>query len=131
MEKRFDLRYCEKYPNDSLLNGIPPKDLGTKSKSIPQKVQESGFVRNIENELNICTAVYGFHSAIKSKMQQNLVSKVQRHPGIPSSHLGLDLLMDVDDKIEVSDLFGTERPVSSLGRKTINDELETIFNINS
>lgn len=41
MEKRFDLRYCEKFPNDSLLNGFAPRDLGTKPKCLPQQIQET------------------------------------------------------------------------------------------
>lgn len=77
------------------------------------------------------SAIQGYHSATKSRMEQDLVSKVQRHPGIPSSHLGLDLLMDIDDKIEVNDILGTERPTNPLGKKTVNDALESIFNINS
>ncbi|TRY52626.1 Proteasome maturation factor Ump1 [Cryptosporidium tyzzeri] len=111
MEKRFDLRYCEKFPNDSLLNGFAPRDL--------------------ENELNMLSAIQGYHSAAKSRMEQDLVSKVQRHPGIPSSHLSLDLLMNMDDKIEISDILGTEKPINPLGKKTISDTLESIFNINS
>ncbi|KAH8583843.1 uncharacterized protein ELE39_001589 [Cryptosporidium sp. chipmunk genotype I] len=131
MEKRFDLRYCKKYPNDSLINGFAPKDLGTKPKCLPQQIQESGFIRTAENELNMLSAIQGYHSAVKSRMEQDIVSKAQRHPGIPSSHLSLDLLMEMDDRIEVSDILGTEKPTNPLGKKTINDALESIFNINS
>ncbi|KAK9173535.1 Proteasome maturation factor UMP1 family protein [Cryptosporidium meleagridis] len=131
MEKRFDLRYCEKFPNDSLLNGFAPRDLGTKPKCLPQQVQETGFIRTLENELNMLSAIQGYHSAVKSRMEQDLVSKVQRHPGIPSSYLSLDLIMGMDEKVEVSDILGTEKPINPLGKKTINDALESIFNINS
>ncbi|KAJ1607346.1 hypothetical protein OIY81_2283 [Cryptosporidium canis] len=131
MEKKFDLRYCNLYPNNTLANGFTPKDLGTKPKCLPQQIQENGFIRGLENELNIRCAVQGCHSAVKSRMEQDLVSRTQRHPGIPSSNLGLDLLMDVDDKIEVSDILGTERPTNPLGKRTVNDALESIFNISS
>ena len=81
--------------------------------------------------MNISSAVLGMHSAFKTRMQQNIVSRVQRHPGIPSSHLGMDLLSGVDDTIEVSDIYGVERPTNPLGRRTVNDALEAMFNISS
>lgn len=62
-------------------------------------------------------------------MEQDIVSKTQRHPGIPSSYIGLDLLMNVDDKIEISDILGRERATSPLGKGTVNDALESMFNI--
>lgn len=77
------------------------------------------------------SAIQGYHAAVKSRMEHDLVSKAQRHPGIPSSNLGLDLLMGLDDTIEVSDVLGTEKPTNPLGKKTVNDALESIFNINS
>ncbi|KAH8742055.1 hypothetical protein FG386_003557 [Cryptosporidium ryanae] len=125
----FDLRSRNKYINNSLLEGFISKDLGTKQKSLPQVVQEQGLIRSIEDELNIRTAVYGYHSAVKSRMEQAIVSRTQRHPGIPSSHLGLDLIMDLDDKIDFRDVLGTERPTCPLGKMTVNDALESIFRV--
>ncbi|KAH7647449.1 hypothetical protein FG379_002570 [Cryptosporidium bovis] len=129
MTDNFDLRTRDRYINNSLSEGFVSRDLGMKQKTLPQEVQEQGLIRSVENELNIRSAVYGYHSAVRSRMEQAIVSRTQRHPGIPSSHTGLDLIMDLDDKIDFRDVLGTERPVNPLGNMTVNDELESIFRV--
>ena len=87
------------------------------------------MIRSVENELNIRSAIYGYHSAVRGRMEQAIVSRTQRHPGIPSSHIGLDLIMDLDDKVDFRDVLGLEKPENPLGKMTINDSLESIFRI--
>lgn len=41
MEKRFDLRHCNKYTNNSLIHGFAPRDLGARPKTVPQEIQEN------------------------------------------------------------------------------------------
>ena len=65
MEKRFDLRYCEKFPNDSLLNGFAPRDLGTKPKCLPQQVQETVSWEQTLFENWIMLLLLGVHSDIR------------------------------------------------------------------
>ncbi|KAL7066045.1 hypothetical protein ACR3K2_35180 [Cryptosporidium serpentis] len=129
MESRYDLSRCTTYPNNSLINGFVPIDLGTNQESLPQKVQEKGFVKQQEMKLQMNSIVYGYHSSLRARMEQDIVSKTQRHPGLPSSHLSLDLVMGCDDSLDICDYLNIESPLDPLGKMSINSALEARFGI--
>ncbi|KAJ3079757.1 hypothetical protein HK102_003531 [Quaeritorhiza haematococci] len=49
---------------------------------------------------------HGIHLPIRLQMERALVSQVKRIPVLPSSNLGLDILMGRDDTIEFEDFLG-------------------------
>ncbi|RKP23493.1 proteasome maturation factor UMP1-domain-containing protein, partial [Syncephalis pseudoplumigaleata] len=49
--------------------------------------------------------IFGVHAPVRQMMEQSLVSKTRRHPTLPSSNLGLDILRGRDETIDVEDIF--------------------------
>lgn len=49
--------------------------------------------------------VYGSHAAWEKRMERAVLSQVQRLPGIPSSHVGIDHVLGRDDKIGFEDIL--------------------------
>mmetsp|Transcript_6739 Transcript_6739/g.9293 ORF Transcript_6739/g.9293 Transcript_6739/m.9293 type:complete len:115 (+) Transcript_6739:371-715(+) len=45
---------------------------------------------------------------LSAKMERELLSSVQRLPGLPSSLVGLETLLDKDDEIDFEDVFNLE-----------------------
>ena len=50
---------------------------------------------------------HGMGAQLKFMMELNSVSKVGRLPFLPSSNVARDVLLDLDQTIEPSDIFGT------------------------
>ena len=62
-------------------------------------------------------------------MERSVLSQVQRLPGVPSSHVGLDHMLGRDDKIGFEDVYGlpelrTRQPVTG-----VHDAVEKMLNL--
>merc|ERR1719183_1567317 len=63
---------------------------------------------SMEQEMMTKSVVHGLHAPFKAKMEREILSQFQRLPGLPSSLVGLETLMDMDDDIEFEDIFNLE-----------------------
>jgi len=50
--------------------------------------------------------VYGTHLPMRVRIEMNILSQVQRLPGLPSHHVGLDTIMGRDETIDFEDYLG-------------------------
>merc|ERR1712216_274669 len=64
--------------------------------------------RSEQQEMMTKALIYGQHAPLKAKMEREILSQFQRLPGLPSSLVGLETLMDMDDDIEFEDIFNLE-----------------------
>merc|ERR1719394_2005542 len=56
--------------------------------------------RSEQQEMMAKSIVFGQHAPIRAKMERELLSQFQRLPGLPSSLVGLETMLDMDDTIE-------------------------------
>jgi proteasome maturation protein len=61
-------------------------------------------------KLEISRRIFGIHAPVRLLMERSLVSQTRRHPALPSSQLGLDILMGRDESIGVEDVLLQDRP---------------------
>ena len=52
--------------------------------------------------------IYGSHAAWERRMERAVLSQVQRLPGIPSAHIGLDFKLGRDEQIGFEDILNRE-----------------------
>eukprot|EP00406_Dinophysis_acuminata_P049685 CAMPEP_0179307746 /NCGR_PEP_ID=MMETSP0797-20121207/50797_1 /TAXON_ID=47934 /ORGANISM="Dinophysis acuminata, Strain DAEP01" /LENGTH=136 /DNA_ID=CAMNT_0021017433 /DNA_START=20 /DNA_END=426 /DNA_ORIENTATION=- len=52
--------------------------------------------------------VFGQHAPIRARMEREILSQFQRLPGLQSSLVGLETVMDMDETIEFEDIFNLE-----------------------
>merc|ERR550537_256056 len=61
-----------------------------------------------QQEMMAKAIVYGQHAPIRAKMERELLSQFQRLPGLPSSLVGLETVLDIDDTIEFEDIMNLD-----------------------
>merc|ERR1719373_948667 len=61
-----------------------------------------------QQEMMAKSVVFGQHAPIRAKMERNLLAQFQRLPGLQSSLVGLETVLDQDDTIEFEDIFNLE-----------------------
>eukprot|EP00927_Polykrikos_kofoidii_P077670 TRINITY_DN7458_c1_g2_i2.p2 TRINITY_DN7458_c1_g2~~TRINITY_DN7458_c1_g2_i2.p2 ORF type:complete len:142 (+),score=37.78 TRINITY_DN7458_c1_g2_i2:68-493(+) len=64
--------------------------------------------RSEQQEMMTKAVVYGQHAPLRAKMERELLSQFQRLPGLPSSFIGLETVLGMEDKIEFEDVFNLE-----------------------
>merc|ERR1719284_923706 len=62
-----------------------------------------------QQEMMALSLVHGMHAPMRTKMERELLSQFQRLPGLPSSLVGLETVMDQDDTIEFEDILNLEQ----------------------
>lgn len=61
--------------------------------------------RELDSKLNMLGSVYGAHVPMRKRMDMRIVSAVQRLPGLPSSNLGLEILLNKHEDLEFDDFL--------------------------
>ncbi|CAJ1337603.1 unnamed protein product [Effrenium voratum] len=64
--------------------------------------------REQHEEMMSKALVYGQHAPLRAKMERELLSQFQRLPGLPSSLVGLETVLDMDETIEFEDIMNLE-----------------------
>eukprot|EP00401_Gymnodinium_catenatum_P082578 CAMPEP_0117550350 /NCGR_PEP_ID=MMETSP0784-20121206/48635_1 /TAXON_ID=39447 /ORGANISM="" /LENGTH=138 /DNA_ID=CAMNT_0005347365 /DNA_START=16 /DNA_END=432 /DNA_ORIENTATION=- len=86
-----------------------------------------------QQEMMALSLVHGQHAPIRLKVEREMLSQFQRLPGLPSSFVGLQTVLDLDETIEFEDVFNLEQnaPMSRvLGPNcTVHDVMETRLNM--
>ncbi|EDO08186.1 Proteasome maturation factor UMP1 family protein [Babesia bovis T2Bo] len=72
---------------------------------------------------------FGYHAAFRNSVELNMCAKSARLPGIKSSMLSLEILMDKLDTLEPYEYMNTERPRNDFGVGGVHSLLERKFNI--
>ena len=77
------------------------------------------WLRNeLERKHHVMGNVYGSHLPMAIKMEMNILSQVQRLPGLPSSHIGLNTVLGRDETIGFEDYLGGEHPPDQHHRRS-------------
>ncbi|ORM41929.1 uncharacterized protein BXIN_0486 [Babesia sp. Xinjiang] len=71
----------------------------------------------------------GFQEAMKNSIELNMCSKSARLPGIKSSMLSVEVLMDKLDTLEPYEYMNVEKPRNEFGIGGLHSLLENKFNI--
>lgn len=61
--------------------------------------------RELDSKLNMLGNVYGAHVPMRKRMDMRIVSAAQRMPGLPSSNLGLEILLNKHEDLEFDDFL--------------------------
>lgn len=89
--------------------------------------------RSEQQELMGAALVYGQHAPLRAKMERELLSQFQRLPGLPSSLVGLETVLDMDDTIEFEDIMNLEdvapMPKSTGPNRSLHDVMEQRLNM--
>mmetsp|Transcript_86746 Transcript_86746/g.176565 ORF Transcript_86746/g.176565 Transcript_86746/m.176565 type:complete len:149 (+) Transcript_86746:89-535(+) len=64
--------------------------------------------RSEQQEMMGKCMVFGQHAPIRAKMERNILAQFQRLPGLQSSLVGLETVLDMDETIEFEDVFNME-----------------------
>ena len=63
----------------------------------------------IENKHFMLGQMYGKHLPMQIRMECDILSQVQRLPGLPNSNLGLETILGRDETIDFEDYLGGAR----------------------
>merc|ERR1712187_860160 len=89
--------------------------------------------RSEQQEMMAKALVYGLHAPIRAKMERELLSQFQRLPGLKSSLVGLETVMDLDETIEFEDVFNLEEnnpaPRTTGPNRSLHDVMEQRLNM--
>uniref|UniRef100_A0A0G4I9P7 Proteasome maturation factor UMP1 n=1 Tax=Chromera velia CCMP2878 TaxID=1169474 RepID=A0A0G4I9P7_9ALVE len=128
MDPQFDLRK-KNFPNEALREGFPPRDLGAGEKHPVEKVQLDRLRNEEDFKLKMLSAVYGTHAPIRHKMECGMLAQCGRLPGLPSSLVGLQTRLGLDEKIDFEDVLGVEKPEDPTRGRTYHEVLEKHFGV--
>merc|ERR1719390_538668 len=92
-------------PNDKLFTqGMsetgPKSRTGTVARHPVERLLLDHPRRGEQQEMMSKALVHGLHAPFKAKMEREILSSFQRLPGLSSSLVGLETVMDMDDEIE-------------------------------
>mmetsp|Transcript_49738 Transcript_49738/g.126678 ORF Transcript_49738/g.126678 Transcript_49738/m.126678 type:complete len:151 (-) Transcript_49738:156-608(-) len=86
-----------------------------------------------QQEMMAKSLVYGQHAPIRAKIERNILAQFQRLPGLQSSLVGLQTVMDMDDTIEFEDIFNLEAnapmPGTTGPNRGLHDVMEQRLNM--
>merc|ERR1712183_102369 len=88
--------------------GGPQNRTGTIARHPVERLLLDHTRRSEQQEMMSKALVYGQHAPLRAKMEREILAQFQRLPGLPSSLVGLETVMDMDDEIEFEDLFNLE-----------------------
>ncbi|EAN32654.1 Proteasome maturation factor UMP1 family protein [Theileria parva strain Muguga] len=121
------------------LNCFPNSFLDNFEKdNIPFRLNEAHPIHDIDfnhlkkttiDENNRIAKCFGSQQALKNSIERNMCSKSTRLPGITSSMLSLEILMDKLDTLESYDYMNTEKPTNDFGLGGIHSHIEDKLNI--
>jgi len=71
-----------------------------------QLIQMQAEPRRVETQKALMARIYGAHVPMRMTMEETILSQFQRMPGLPSSMVGLETLLNTDTKIDYADYLG-------------------------
>jgi len=111
----------------------PTKRIGVEARHPVEKLLLNDVRRSEQQEMMTKALVFGQHAPIRAKMERNLLAQFQRLPGLQSSLVGLETLLDMDDTIEFEDIFNLEdnsaMPKTTGPNRSLHDVMEHRLNM--
>lgn len=74
------------------------------------EIEKSARLNEVVARRRLQAAVYGASLPMRRMMERETLSQFRRLPGLPSSHLGLELLDRRDEQIDFADFLNVEMP---------------------
>eukprot|EP00434_Breviolum_minutum_P023769 symbB.v1.2.020968.t1/scaffold1791.1/size101237/8 len=113
MSMAYKLEVGEEMPDKRMMKqGLadmgPAKHSGEAQRHPVERLLTDHSRREQQQEMMNKALVYGQHAPIRAKMERELLSQFQRLPGLPSSLVGLETVLDMDDTIEFEDIMNLE-----------------------
>merc|ERR1719231_954620 len=71
-----------------------------------QAIQDNWLRNELDTKHRVMANVYGAHMPMQIRMELDILSQVQRLPGLPSSRLGLETILGRDEMIDYEDFLG-------------------------
>jgi len=101
--------------HDQMRRGFP-KTVTNSTDVHPVEKSEKEYFRNMENqEFKMLRTTQGLHMPMHLKLERSVAAKMQRLPGLPSSHLHLRTLLQMQDTIGPEDIFNCESESEAMG----------------
>ncbi|CAD7953013.1 unnamed protein product [Amoebophrya sp. A25] len=92
-----------------------------------QKIQLQSMRDRLKMEDRLDGIVLGSHVPMRNRIERNILAQYQRLPGLPSSFVGLESHLDIDETIEFEDYLNRKEtcPMPEVGfNHTMHDVLE-------
>jgi len=103
-----------------MIDGLARHTNDVKLNSHPIEFSEKMFHENLErNDLLMLRNHQGLHAPLRLKLERQVASKMQRLPGLASSHLMSDILTGRLDTIEFDDILNDPMDAEVAGQPHI------------
>eukprot|EP00916_Digyalum_oweni_P013186 GHVL01021668.1.p1 GENE.GHVL01021668.1~~GHVL01021668.1.p1 ORF type:complete len:118 (+),score=17.87 GHVL01021668.1:54-407(+) len=79
-----------------------------------QKIQNNKLADSENQKMILARAVYGIGAPMRMQMERNILARCRRLPGLPSSLLGLEMVLGLSDQIDFEDFMMSESPKDPL-----------------
>merc|ERR1719416_285467 len=86
----------------------PKTRVGVEARHPVERLLLDDVRRSERQEMMAKAVVFGQHAPLRAKMERNILAQFQRLPGLQSSLVGLETVLDEDDTIEFEDIFNLE-----------------------
>jgi proteasome maturation protein len=91
----------------------------------PVEYMQAGRIKGeFEFKLDTVQRIYGSGFAMRLKTEAAMLSQVQRLPGLPSSNVGLETLLGLDETIDFEDVLGLPEDRPAEPRFKIHEAME-------
>merc|ERR1719313_2493648 len=113
------------------IDARPPPGIGARHPV--ERIQLSHFRRGEEQGMLMSGKVHGMHAPLRMKMERETFAQFQRMPGLQSSMVGLECVLDMEDTIEFEDYLNMEEhaPMPRLvgGNRGVHEVMEARLNM--
>jgi len=80
-----------------------------------EDIQKNWLRNQLETKHHMMGQVFGKHLPMQIRMELDILSQMQRLPGLPSSNIGMDTILGRDETIEFEDYLGDPRMTEVAG----------------
>jgi len=106
--------------SDPLTEGSRSRANEVKAASHPLEFSEKNYLKNQEqNDFTMLAATQGIHAPFRLQVERKIAGKIQRMPGLQSSHLMSDILTGRLDDIDFEDMLGDPMDAEVVGQPHI------------
>jgi len=113
---------------DPMIDGIGKHTTELRANSHPLEYAEKHFHENQEkNDFSLLRSAQGLHAPLRLKLERDLASKIERLPGLASSHLMSDILTGRLDTIEFDDILNDPMNAEIVGQPHVLMERRSGF----
>eukprot|EP00002_Diphylleia_rotans_P016173 TRINITY_DN3141_c0_g1_i1.p1 TRINITY_DN3141_c0_g1~~TRINITY_DN3141_c0_g1_i1.p1 ORF type:complete len:124 (+),score=21.57 TRINITY_DN3141_c0_g1_i1:80-451(+) len=96
-------------PTDPLTHGISSVRSETTAMHPVEAAQKTFLSRQSQTQDQMLARTYGSHFPMRINMEKQILSQMQRLPGLHSEFVGLSTLLDLDETIQYEDFLNDPR----------------------